>query len=58
MFYEGIPSLPAATSSTAKKKQFKVGETVKMTVANLETLQRWQEGHGGFNPKMADLMGR
>ena len=48
----GIPSLPRPASP-----HFNVGETVKVAV-NLETLQKCQEGHGGFNPKMADLIGR
>ena len=48
----GTPSLPRPPTP-----HFNVGETVKVDV-DLETLRKCQEGHGGFNPKMADLIGR
>ncbi len=54
LFYGAVP---ATAPQPQKKEPPKVGEKVRIGVS-LEALQRLQEGHNGFTPKMADAMGK
>jgi E3 ubiquitin-protein ligase mind-bomb len=43
-----------ATASVPASCSFKVGDKVRVDL-DVETLKIMQEGHGGWNPKMADV---
>lgn len=43
-----------AICSVAPSYAFKVGDKVRVDL-DVDTLKMMQEGHGGWNPKMADV---
>lgn len=44
----------AASSSSSGQSSFKVGDRVRVDL-EVEVLKVMQEGHGGWNPKMAEV---
>lgn len=55
-------SAPASSSATAavaiSTEVFHVGDKVKVIVEDEEELKRLQNGHGGWNPRMARFLGK
>ncbi|KAF6215433.1 hypothetical protein GE061_010186 [Apolygus lucorum] len=41
----------------APLQQFSIGERVKVAVEDIEALKRMQEGHGGWNDRMCEVIG-
>ncbi|XP_077998099.1 E3 ubiquitin-protein ligase MIB2-like [Glandiceps talaboti] len=54
---ERLEMNPIAVSGETNKNTFNVGDKVKV-VLEIELLKAMQEGHGGWNPKMADFVGK
>ena len=50
-------SVSLRNAETIKVANFKTGDRVQVNVT-VETLKNLQDGHGGFNPKMAETIGR
>ncbi|KAJ8668122.1 hypothetical protein QAD02_009785 [Eretmocerus hayati] len=52
------PTVPASNiASSPSHTKFLVGDKVKV-VKSLDTLKEMQEGHGGWNPRMAEYIGK
>ncbi|CAB0015221.1 unnamed protein product [Nesidiocoris tenuis] len=54
---ENVNSGGALRPELAPLQQFSIGERVKVAVEDLEALKRMQEGHGGWNDRMSEIVG-
>ncbi|XP_078043015.1 E3 ubiquitin-protein ligase mind bomb 2 isoform X2 [Augochlora pura] len=50
-------SIPYVMSSPSPNLTFNVGDKIKVLV-DVDTLKEMQEGHGGWNPRMAEYIGK
>ena len=48
-------SVPSLEAMSLSNKLFRIGERVRIAVNNSDQLERLQENHGGFNPKMLNF---